>query len=294
MTAPVSVACTPAQKASRTSVANPNQLAQAIIGRDYLSYSAVRTYQTCPLRFQFQYVLGLQPAFVPATLIFGAAIHSAIEKHFRAHLEGLPSPDLEELVGTYEVTWTSEMSTPVLLSRNESAASLGDLAARMLKAFQASEIAQNPGILLGIEEEFRGRIIADCPDILGRVDLLAIGVNALRIVDFKTSRTGWHAAKVQEALPQQLLYSELVQSVAKSCGDIPVQIEWIVLTKGKSPRVEHHAARPDSRNLRWTKLMIGRVWQAIAAGHFYPTPSVTACSSCPYRSPCSKWEGKQP
>jgi RecB family exonuclease len=271
--------------------AEPNILAAQIIGRDYLSYSAVRTYQTCPLRFYFQYVLGLTPAFTPATLIFGAAVHAAIEKHFRVHLEGLPAADLEDLVGTYDLTWTSEVSSPVFFSRKESAASVRDLAAQMLKAFQTSEVAKDPGIVLDLEEEFRGPVVPRCPDILGRLDLLALKANASRITDFKTSRSSWHSAKVQESLSQQLLYSELVRPVAASFDNVPVEIEWVVLTKGRKPKIERHTAKPDLQQVRWTKLMVRQIWRAISTGQFFPTPSATICSSCPYRSPCAKWEG---
>ena len=37
----------------------PNQIAERLTGRDYLSYSAISTYQRCPLRYFFVYVAGL-------------------------------------------------------------------------------------------------------------------------------------------------------------------------------------------------------------------------------------------
>src|SRR5437588_10919614 len=52
--------------------------------RDYISFSAIRTYQTCPLRYYFKYVAGLPEESVAAALVFGSAIHRAIEHHFRA------------------------------------------------------------------------------------------------------------------------------------------------------------------------------------------------------------------
>jgi hypothetical protein len=39
-----------------------NQIAKHFTGRDYLSYSAVSTYQRCPLRYYFSYVEGLAGA----------------------------------------------------------------------------------------------------------------------------------------------------------------------------------------------------------------------------------------
>jgi hypothetical protein len=40
-----------------------------------------------------------------------------------------------------------------------------------------------------------------------------------------------------------------------------------------------------------TKRIVERVWKAIAAGSFYPTPSPMQCPSCPFREPCRGWTG---
>lgn len=41
--------------------------------RDYLSYSAITTYQGCPLRYYFRYIAGLPERIVSSNLVFGAA-----------------------------------------------------------------------------------------------------------------------------------------------------------------------------------------------------------------------------
>ncbi len=66
--------------------------------RDYISYSALSTYRMCPLRYRFKYVVGLPEATVSASLALGAAIHSAVEFHFRQLLEGNEPPSLDELM----------------------------------------------------------------------------------------------------------------------------------------------------------------------------------------------------
>ncbi len=42
--------------------------------RDYLSYSAVRTFQSCPLKYRFRYLDGLAEECVSSALVFGSAI----------------------------------------------------------------------------------------------------------------------------------------------------------------------------------------------------------------------------
>ena len=53
--------------------------------------------------------------------------------------------------------------------------------------FQAARTPD--GTLLGIEEQLRAPVIPGCPDLLGRMDLVRVVGDELRVVDFKTSRS---------------------------------------------------------------------------------------------------------
>jgi hypothetical protein len=66
--------------------------------RDNISYSAIAAYRRCPLSYYFKYVAGLPERTVSSSLVFGAAIHRAIEHHFRELLAGGSPPSLEEHV----------------------------------------------------------------------------------------------------------------------------------------------------------------------------------------------------
>ncbi len=278
----------PPGESSRTE--NPNKLARRLIDRDYLSYSSISTYQRCPLRFYFAYVAQREPEFKPSSLAFGGAVHAAIELHFRRLFEAADPPGHDELVDTYERVWQFEAAGSIRFNNGESEASLKDLAARMLTAFQGSNVSLADGELLGVEEELRARIVESCPDILGRIDLITVTPAALRITDFKTSRSAWGESKIQESAPQQLLYSELVKPLAEACGK-PMEIEWIVLTRGKQPAVHRHMLTPDPREIARIKAVVQRVWQAIVAGSFFPSPSAMNCATCPFQNACKRWEG---
>ena len=88
-----------------------------------------------------------------------------------------------------------------------------------------------------------------------------------------------------------MLYSELVRPLAEVYGNRLPEIEWVVLTKTKQPKVETHRLTPDSRQIERIKAMVHGVWKAIEAQHFYPVPSTMNCSGCPYQKPCGQWEG---
>ena len=72
-----------------TSKLSPNEQAQKLIGRDYISFSAMSTFQQCPLKFYFKYIEKLPEHTVSASLVFGGAMHAAVEHHFRSLLEGV-------------------------------------------------------------------------------------------------------------------------------------------------------------------------------------------------------------
>ena len=73
--------------------------------RDYLSYSAVRTFQGCPLKYRFRYIDGLPEDCVSSSLIFGSAIHAAMEFFFSQQLAGEEEPGLDELLDVYQQSW---------------------------------------------------------------------------------------------------------------------------------------------------------------------------------------------
>jgi len=278
------------QAAPPTSPSTLGDQALQLTGRDYISYSAINTYLKCPLQYFFRYVAAEAPKFVPSGLAFGKAIHAAIEQHCWRMLAGIAPPEVEELLDSCQRAWKTDKSAPVRFGRGESERSLRDLAQRMLTAFHESRHAQPGGTILAIEEEFRAPVIPDCPDLFGRIDLVTVERAALRITDYKTARSRWSSANIQESAPQLLLYAELVRPLAEELGIRELQLEWVVLTKSSKPVVESHLLMPDPRQLSWANAMVRRAWHAISAGHFYPSPSARNCSTCPFWTPCQEWE----
>jgi len=60
---------------------NPaNEVAKQLTVRDYVSWSALSTFRTCPLKYKFRYLDGLPEESVSAALVFGTGIHAAVEQ----------------------------------------------------------------------------------------------------------------------------------------------------------------------------------------------------------------------
>ncbi|MEI7688316.1 MAG: PD-(D/E)XK nuclease family protein [Planctomycetota bacterium] len=265
----------------------PAERAERLTGRPSLSFSSISTFQACPLRWKFRYVLGLPEETKSANLVFGSAVHSALQRHFEGLLEDDKPPPFDDLMEAYRTAWKDE-TDEVTFSKGDTAATLETLAAKMVHVFQTSELAVPTGTILAVEEELVGEISPDCPPMLARLDLAVETDEAVVITDFKTSRSRWSYEQVEDSATQLVLYQELAGSFA---GDKPIQLQFGVLTKTKEPSVDIHPVYADQHVVDRTRRIIERVWDAIQTETFYPAPSPLQCPSCGYRSTCRAWAG---
>jgi putative RecB family exonuclease len=256
--------------------------------RDYLSYSAIRTFQSCPLKYRFRYIDGLPEECTSSSLVFGSAIHEAIEAYFQALLVGDPLPDLEALMEGYRHHWETNQSVPIQFGATDTPESCEQLARRMLAKFLASDLAQPEGRIIGIEEELRGELVPGVPDLLGRLDLILETDDHVVIQDFKTARSAWSPDQAEESVEQLLLYGDLVRRLVPGKE---LKLRFAIITKTKEPKVQVLDAEFDAERLDRTKQVFKTVWSAIQAGHFYPSPSPMTCTGCGYRSACTAWRG---
>ena len=255
---------------------------------DHISFSSISTFQACPLKFYFRYVLGLPERSISASLVMGSALHKAVQYHFERLLVGETGTDLDTLLAVFQDAWESYADQRIHFGKGEDRDGLGRLADRLLATFLQSDFAKPQGVILAVEEELRGEIVVGCPDVLARVDLIVDTGCELVVSDFKSSRMAWNDYKVEDAAPQLLLYSELVQPMADGK---PIKLAFAVLTKTKLPVLTVHDVPFDARLVERTTKTVEQVWQAIQAGHFYPNPSPANCGTCPYRGPCRRWVG---
>jgi putative RecB family exonuclease len=289
MIAGVEVALLPVLTPETPRSTNPaNEVARRITGRDYISWSAISTFRTCPLKYKFRYIDGLPEESVSSALIFGAGIHSAVEQHFQAALSGDPKPDLDALLFSYRSAWLPHDPDAIQFGSTETRASLDALAGKMLTAFLNSPAASVEGRVLGVEKEVRGELIPGVPDLYGRVDLLTEDSDSLVITDIKTSRGKWSAEQVEDSGEQLLLYSHLLSEISPGKK---VATRFLVITKTREPVVESHTREVEPAAVKRTLSGVERVWRAIESGVFYPAPSTMNCSGCGYRAACRAWAG---
>jgi putative RecB family exonuclease len=289
MIAGVGEALLPVLTPSKPASTNPvNEIAKRLTGRDYISWSAISTFRTCPLKYKFRYIDGLPEESVSSALVFGTGIHTAVEQHFQAILSGEEQPNIDRLMFAYRSAWLPHDPDAIQFGSTETRASLDALAARMLTAFLNSPAASVQGRVLGVEEEIRGLLVDGVPDLYGRVDLLTEDDDTLVVTDIKTSRGKWSAEQVEDSGEQLLLYSHLASEISPGKK---IATRFLVLTKTKEPVIEEHTREVDPVNVKRTLVGVERVWRAIESRVFYPAPSVMSCSTCGYRAACRAWAG---
>jgi putative RecB family exonuclease len=273
----------------------PNQRAERITGRSYLSYSQLSCMRSCPRKFAFRYVESAPADFIPSSLIFGGSIHSALELFFRARLEGLEVCQ-GALLSAYHDGWKRQQrdageDMPVRFNRNQDIDSLHTLAGKIIASFLASSLASPKGTILGVEEELRVQLDPELPDLLARVDLVTQTDGALHVIDFKTSRSKWTEQKAQESGEQLLLYRLAVSRMSQHLG-VPVRLHFAIITKAKTPVVQLIPVPSDDSRIAGLKDSVKQIWEAIQSGNYYPNPSPQNCVTCPYRSRCPAFSGK--
>ena len=266
----------------------PNEVAKKLMGRDYVSFSSISAYQSCPLKFHYRYVLGIPEKTVSSSLVFGSAIHQCAELHFRELMAGNPAPDLDALLYEYQSAWLGRDLDTIKFGKGEDLSTLSALAERVLVAFMESSLATPEGNIVGVEEELRGPVAEDCPDVLGFVDLMVDAGDALEVIDLKTSRSRWTQNQADNSSEQLLLYSILAQELMP---DKPVRLKFLVVTKTKTPVVEGYTVTCDPSRVKRTKRVLQRTWQAIKTVKPYPAPSMMNCGGCAFREQCRQWCG---
>ena len=270
-------------------VKSPNEVAEQISGRDYISFSAISTYRQCPLRYFFKYVEGLPEETVSASLVLGGAVHSAAEHHFNELMAGNPAPDRDTLLSVFWDAWRDRgEEAAIRFGKSEDINSVAKMAERILAEFQQSDFAKPVGKIIGVEEQIRGGLVPGVPDVLARIDLIVESEESLTITDLKTARSRWNASQVADSAEQLLLYGELARDLAPQKT---LRLEFAVFTKAAKPVAERLAITVDPRRVERTKQIMQKVWQAIEQRHFFPAPNPIACGSCPYRTPCGAWRG---
>jgi DNA helicase-2/ATP-dependent DNA helicase PcrA len=235
-----------------------------------LSHSQMDDYATCPLKYRYVHVLRV-PLLTHHRVVYGSAIHKALQRHFQARLEGRPISE-EDLVGAFREAWVSEG----FLSREHEEQRLAAGGAALRRFHRADAAA--PLRPAAVEKEFAFSV--DDTRVVGRYDLVVEEAGRVTILDFKTSAVE-DAKAAQRRAKQSLQLDLYALAYLRTKGRLPDRVELRFLEAGLAG-----GKRPSLEEAQAAEAEVRRVAAAIRRREFPATPSYMACGQCAFRDIC--------
>jgi len=235
-----------------------------------LSYGQVDDYETCPLKYRYVHVLRV-PLLTHHRVVYGNAVHKAVQRLFRARLEGRAFGE-EELVSAFREAWISEG----FLSREHEEQRLARGEA-VLRRFHREDTAR-PLHPTAVEQEFAFWV--ERARVGGRYDLVVEREGQISVLDFKTGQVDDPKAARKHA-QESLQLDIYALAHLRTKGRLPDWVELRFLETGLS------AGRvPTLVEAEATQARILAVAERLRRREFPPTPSYMACGECAFRDIC--------
>lgn len=246
--------------------------------KEYISYSQIRLYQTCPKKFRFTYIDEIEKP-VNDKVFLGTIFHSIVEYYLKEKISSR-EPGKEDLLVRFEEQFQkSQKEQTIMWDIPETETRKRGLA--FIRHF-LREIAPEINPLM-VEKE----LVVELPELevklKGIIDLVETDFS---ITDFKTTTAKWSKNRIKESYLQMQIYRYIFE---KSFGDVITHLRFrIIYSKGisgiKDQKISVKASDLDS-----TKMLdiINYVVTNIRNGVFYKNENYT-CSYCEFKDLCRK------
>lgn len=239
-----------------------------------LSYFSVDDYRTCPLKYKYIQVLQV-PIREHHTVIYGKALHDAVQTYFRQKMRGRRMT-LEELWTVFEGSWVSRG----FLSREHEEQRL-NAGRQTLKEFLTRE-EEAGTIPTFVEKEFGFALGQD--RIIGRWDRVDVTGEEVVIIDYKSSDVR-QPKEAKRRARESLQLGIYALAYRQMYGQIPTRVELHFLESGLRGLAEKSPAEIEE-----TVKIIKEVAAGIRARDFTAKPGYMACGYCAFREICpSAW-----
>ena len=231
----------------------------------------VDDYLTCPLKYRYSHVLKI-PVMRHHLVVYGAALHKAVEAFFKRQLEGGTPMEEAELQAAFERHWSSEGFLTL-----EHEALRREQGRETLRRFYARQQAapERPSL---IEEKFKFQF--DDLLIVGRWDRVDCRDDEVVIIDYKSSDIHDQATadrRTRDSL--QLLVYALAWRILH--GQMPTRVELRFLETDVTGRAEF-----TDDDLERAKDLLRKAAQGIRAQEFHAQPQEFACRWCAFQAIC--------
>lgn len=239
---------------------------------DFLSYSQINTFKTCPRQYRFRYLQRI-PTPPSAAASFGNSIHKTL-RDFYQEIKKSRKPAKKDLFKLLEVNWSSEGYASQV--HEERMKKQGQ---RMLADFfQKLDFKTIPRDL---EQPFVIRVSPKLK-IGGKIDRVDEKKGKLEIIDYKTGR------EMDQKAVDQSLQMTVYALAATDQGIYGQKPEEVVLTFYFLDSGERKSTQRTREQLKAVKKDLAEKAEEIEKSKFGPTPGIW-CDFCEYRLLCEAW-----
>ncbi|MCD6149520.1 PD-(D/E)XK nuclease family protein [bacterium] len=240
-----------------------------------ISYSALNTYQTCPLKYKFQNVDKIkEPKSKEA--VFGTIIHAVMNF---IHTPGILSPTLEQALDYFSKNWNSD----IFESEIEERAAFSQGVEMIRKYYQQNDISK--ANIVALEKRFQ--IDLEEHTISGIIDRIDKTEDGYEVIDYKTAKKMPSQEDVDNNLQLSIYlqaFLNLYPKEIKNLDKIKVSLYFL-----------KHGVKLDSTRTKKQLENIGQVFldviKQIEEEKF--EPKVTPlCGWCGYQDRCPMWKHK--
>ena len=267
-----------------------------------LSFYQVDDYLTCPLKYKFAHVLRV-PLAPHHAIIYGAALHKAVQFFHHRHARGLVMSEAE-LIEVFEAAWTNDG----FISREHEEARLA-AGREALRRFREAQLAPDAVIPTYVEREFsftldgdrvRGRWdrvdVEPARDESATVDqpepaaapyadvvtptLGMLGRERVTITDYKSSDVR-DPAKARQRARDSLQLAIYAMGYEAMTGRLPDAVQLHFLESGLIGRVD-----VDPKRLAKARKQIAQAAAGIRARDYTARPDYLSCTYCAFRDIC--------
>ncbi|MFL5727739.1 MAG: ATP-dependent helicase [Chloroflexota bacterium] len=264
-----------------------------------LSYYAIDDYLSCPLKFKYGHVLRV-PMAPHHALVYGSALHKAIQEFHRRHARGDVMSE-DELAAAFELAWTNEG----FLTREHEEARLA-AGREALRRFREQQLQPDSVIPAYVEREFSFSLEGD--RVRGRWDRVDIepatqaveteveipppqadtvsptlgltGRERVTITDYKSSDVR-DPARARQRARDSLQLQIYAMGYEAMTGRLPDYVQLHFLDSGLVGRAE-----VDRKRLAKAREKIASAAAGMRARDYTPKPDRMTCAYCPYREIC--------
>lgn len=249
--------------------------------RNQFSFSRVKTYHQCPLRYRYRYLKGLKEAFRSIESYLGNMVHDVLEWMYEER-ERTASPPLEPALQLLADRWTAGLNEEITVIRCSDRVGAYLITGReMLERFHKGTFRKDRSQTIALEQRLNHKLTDEIvftgfADRIGRTE-----TGRLFVVDYKTSKKEGDASEFSEGL-QAPLYAACAM---RSNDD-------------KEALAGYHYLRHESTS--WQSVDADRAqqlldrFQQLAAGvnsatEFEPRPGIL-CAWCGFNAICPSAE----